>query len=60
MNNEKLIMNNIELFDIYGRKQNVEFHSYGLTILQSYGLSNLPAGIYFVKVGNGVKKVVKL
>ena len=60
MNNEKLIMNNIELFDIYGRKQNVEFHSYGLTILQSYGLSTLPAGIYFLRVGNEMKRVVKL
>jgi len=63
MNNEQLIMNNIELFDIYGRKQNVEFHSYGLTVLCSYGLSNLPAGIYFVKItteeGVVVKKVIK-
>jgi len=68
MNNEKLITNNIEVFDVYGRKQNVEFHSsglpvlwsYGLTVLQSYGLSTLPAGIYFLKVGNEVKRVVKL
>jgi len=52
--------NSIEVFDVYGRKQNVEFHSYGLTILQSYGLSHLPAGGYFLKVGNEVKRVVKL
>ena len=63
MNNEQLIMNNIEVFDIYGRKQNVEFNSYGLTVLRSYGLTNLPAGIYFVKItseqGVVIKKVIK-
>jgi len=45
-------MNNVELFDVYGRKQKVEFHS--------YGLSTLPAGIFFLRVGNEVRKVVKL
>ena len=60
IDNVQLTMNNVEVFDIYGRKQNVEFHSYGLTVLRSYGLTNLPAGVYFLKVGNEVKKVVKL
>jgi len=63
IDNEQLIMNNIEVFDIYGRKQNVEFNSYGLTVLRSYGLTNLPAGIYFVKItseqGVVIKKVIK-
>jgi len=51
------------VFDVYGRKQNVEFHSYGLTILRSYGLSSLPAGVYFLKIltekGVVMKKVIK-
>jgi len=61
--NYELRIENVEVFDIYGRKQNVEFHSYGLTLLRSYGLSNLQSGIYFVKIitnaGEIVKKVVK-
>jgi len=63
IDNGQLTMNSIEVFDVYGRKQNVEFHSYGLTVLRSYGLSHLSAGIYFVKIktnqGEVVKKVVK-
>ena len=55
-----LTMSEVEVFDIYGRKQNVEFTSYGLTVLRSYGLTNLPAGVYFLKVGNEVRRVVKL
>jgi len=59
----ELQVTDVEVYDIYGRKQNVEFHSYGLTVLRSYGLSNLQSGIYFVKIitnaGEIVKKVVK-
>ena len=59
----KLRVTKVEVFDIYGRKQNVEFNSYGFTVLRSYGLSNLSAGIYFVKItteqGEIVKKIVK-
>ena len=63
IDNEQLTINSVEVFDIYGRKQNIQFHSYGLTVLRSYGLSNLPAGVYFVKIfttqGEIVKKIVK-
>jgi len=63
IDNGQLTINNVEVFDIYGRKQNIQFHSYGLIILRSYGLSNLPSGIYFVKIftekGEIVKKIVK-
>jgi len=48
--NYELRITNIEVFDIYGKKQDVEFNSYGLTVLRSYGLSNLPSGVYFVKI----------
>jgi len=61
VNNEKLIMNYIEVFDVYGRKQKSrraeKQKGEGEVVLD---ISHLPAGIYFVKVGNGVKKVVKL
>jgi len=63
MNNEQLIKNNVEVHDVFGRKQNVEFLSYGLTILRSYGLSNLPAGVYFLRIltekGMVNKKIIK-
>jgi len=59
----ELQVTEVEVYDVYGRKQNIQFHSYGLTVLRSYGLSNLPAGIYFVKIftekGEIVKKIVK-
>ena len=54
----------VEVFDVFGRKQNVEYNSYGLTLLRSYGLSNLSAGTYFIKIstetGIVIKKIIKL
>ena len=53
----------VEVFDIYGRKQNVEFNSYGLMVLRSYGLSHLQSGIYLLKIstpqGNFYEKIIK-
>ncbi|MCL1968855.1 MAG: T9SS type A sorting domain-containing protein [Bacteroidetes bacterium] len=54
MNNEQLIMNNVEVFDVYGKN-----------VLSNHliNISHLPAGLYFVAVttekGKVVKKVVK-
>ena len=70
--NGELRIENVEVFDVYGRKVYDESNSYGLTVLRSYGLTTdgvvinltvLPAGIYFVKIhtekGVVTKKVVK-
>jgi len=62
--NLELRIKSVEIFDVYGRKQNVEFNSYGLTVLRSYDLTVLQAGIYFLKIETGnetiTKKIIKL
>jgi len=62
MNNEQLIINNVGVYDVYGRKQKIIIN-YQLSIVNSINISHLPAGIYFVKIttnlGEVVKKVVK-
>jgi len=70
INNEQLIINNIEVFDIYGRKllshHLITSSSNHLITSSSHHLiniSHLPAGLYLVKItteaGVVVKKVVK-
>ena len=60
--NGELRINDVEIFDIYGRKQQVS----NLTsqISNPINIAHLPAGLYFVKInteaGEVVKKVVKL
>jgi len=60
---KELKVTNIEIFDIYGRKQKIIIN-YQLPIVNSINISHLSAGIYFVKVitddGIVVKKIVKL
>ena len=49
IDNGQLTINNVEVFDIYGRKLN----NYQLSIVNSQlkiNISHLPAGIYFIKV----------
>jgi len=62
MNNEQLTMNNIEVFDIYGRK--LTPHTTHLIPHTSLDISHLQAGIYFVKIqtkkGIITKKTIKL
>jgi len=59
IDNGQLTINNVEIFDVYGRKILVPT----LTVLRSYNLTVLQPGIYFVRVGfeggGSVKKVVK-
>jgi len=59
--NGQLTINNVEIFDIYGR--NLTPHTSYLTPHTSYDLTVFPAGIYFLKITteNGVvtKKVIK-
>jgi hypothetical protein len=58
INNEQLTINNIEIFDIYGRKQKAEGRKQNVI-----DISQLSAGIYFVKIstetGEVVKKIIK-
>ena len=61
INNEELIINNVEIFDIYGRKQSSLIpHS---TSLISINITHLPNGIYFIKIetktGMITRKIVK-
>jgi len=55
----KLQVTNIEVYDIYGRK----VLEPSLTVLQSYDITVLQAGIYFLRIktdaGEFVKKVIK-
>jgi len=57
MNNEQLIMNNVEVFDVYGRKQISYLKSHISNLID---ISHLAKGVYFLKVGNRIGKVVKL
>ena len=56
--NYELGITSVEIYDIYGRK----ISSHHLILSSSYHLiniSHLPAGIYFLKIGNETVKVVK-
>ena len=59
--NEELRIENVEVFDVYGRK--ILSHASLLSSETIVNISHLPAGVYFVKittdVGEIVKKVVK-
>ena len=71
INNEKLTINNIEIFDIYGKKPISDIRLSDMQYLTSeigkseikISIAHLPAGIYFVKitteVGSVIQKVVK-
>ena len=62
INNEQLTINNIEIFDIYGKKHQVSNLKSQISN-QQINIAHLPAGIYFVKitteVGSAIQKVVK-
>jgi L-lactate utilization protein LutB len=54
---------NIEIFDIYGKKHHISYLTSQISNHQ-INIAHLPAGVYFVKVyteaGEVVKKVVKM
>jgi hypothetical protein len=60
--NGELRIESVEVFDVYGKKHLTVLQSSGLTV-SKFDISNLSAGIYFVKIitetGSVVKKVVK-
>jgi len=62
--NYELLIDNVEIFDVYGRKVYDDCNSYALTVLRSYDLTIFPAGIYFLKItteqGTVFKKVIKI
>jgi hypothetical protein len=62
MNNEQLIMNNIEVFDVYGKKLSSN-HLIPISSNHLINISHLSAGVYIVKVhtetGEVIRKVVK-
>ena len=59
MNNEQLTMNNVEIFDVYGRK----IFNFQLSTFNSIDISDLPVGLYFARIRteNGVitRKIIK-
>ena len=57
MNNEQLIMNNVEVFDIYGRKQKAGCRMQDAEMV--INIAHLPAGIYFLRVAEQTLKVIK-
>jgi hypothetical protein len=62
INNEQLTMNNVEVFDVFGRKQS-SHHLIPTSSHHLFNISHLQAGIYFLKIttdtGEVVKKVIK-
>jgi len=56
-------MNNVELFDVCGRKQSYH-HLITTSSHHLNNISNLPAGVYFLKLqttnGVMVKKIIKM
>jgi len=63
INNEQLTMNNVAVFDIYGRKQKAECRMQNAERAIEIDLTELETGIYFIKIytekGVVTKKVIK-
>ena len=58
IDNEKLIIDNVELFDVYGKS--VMFHCETSKTIQTIDISHLASGIYMLKINNSiVKKIIK-
>jgi len=62
INNEQLTINNVEIFDIYGRKHHISYLTSHISNHQ-INISHLPAGLYFVRIttetGVVMQKIVK-
>jgi hypothetical protein len=62
INNEQLTINNIEIYDVYGKKLSSN-HLITSSSNHHINISHLQSGIYFVKIiteaGEIIKKVVK-
>ena len=58
INNEQLTMNNVEIFDIYGRKIS-SHHLIPSSSNHLINVAHLPSGIYFIKVTSNQKSSVQ-
>ena len=56
IDNGQLTINNVEIFDMMGRKQ---LSIINCPLLIEINISHLPSGIYFLRIGNEWAKVVK-
>jgi len=59
ISNYELGITNVEIFDIYGKKLS-SHHLITSSSNHHINIAHLPAGIYFVKIGDETVKVVKL
>ena len=60
MNNEQLIMNNVEIFDVYGKKISFN-HLITTSSNHLINISHFPAGVYFLRIETGgFVKVIKI
>jgi len=59
INNVQLTIKNIEILDITGKETNIVCNSEQNEESISIDISNLKAGIYFIKVGNNIAKFIK-
>ena len=59
MNNEQLIMNNVEIYNVVG--QSVGAYPCGRPYNNeiTIDISHLPAGMYFLRIGNKTTKIIK-
>jgi len=58
MDNGELTIKQVEVFDIYGRKQS-SHHLIPSSSHYLINISHLPVGIYFVKIGTEAGEVVR-
>ena len=59
INNEQLIMNNVEIYDVMGRMVKTRFIASLQDGTTTIDLSNLPSGIYFIRIAGKTAKIVK-
>jgi hypothetical protein len=63
MNNEQLIINNVEIYDVSGKRIVIPNGAQQNEESQTINISAFPAGIYFLRIqtekGVVVKKVIK-
>jgi hypothetical protein len=58
INNGQLTIDNVEIYDLAGRKQKIIFN-FQFSIFNSIDVSHLPRGVYILKVDNKTAKFVK-
>jgi len=54
------LIEHVEIFDVYGRKQKAEGRKQKAEMNMEIDISLLPAGVYFLRIGEQMVKVVKL